>query len=107
MENFSSWLDSAGHGVLAAVGGLLGYVMREQSAGNRPTLFATLIQTLSSGFVGFLTYQLCMAVGLDGPWTIPIVGVFGWLGATVTIQIFERIIFEKLGVKISKKENDQ
>lgn len=98
--NLSDWLASAGYTVLAAIGGLLGYIMREYDKGNELSGFRACVQALSSGFVGFLVMLLCQAMGLSAVWTGPVVGMFGWLGANVTIQLLERIVYEKLGVKL-------
>lgn len=102
MEHFDlgDWLTAAGYTVLAAIGGLLGYVMREYDKGNALSAFRAFVQAMSSGFVGFLVMLLCQAMGLSAVWTGPVVGLFGWLGANVTIQLLERIVYEKLGVKL-------
>jgi len=102
MENFSlsDWLTSVGYFLLAAFGGLLGYVMREHDKGNEMNGPRAATEAVASGFVGFLVMLLCRAMALDPLWTGPIVGLFGWLGANVTIRMLERIVYEKLGVKL-------
>lgn len=102
MEQFSwsDWLTATGYTLLAAVGGLLGYVMREHDKGNPLSGLRALTEAVSSGFVGFLVMLLCRAMGLDPLWTGPVVGVFGWLGANVSIRLLERIVYEKLGIKL-------
>jgi hypothetical protein len=102
MEHFSlsDWLTAAAYTLLAAVGGLLGHAMREHDKGNKLNWLRAMTEAVSSGFVGFLVMLLCLAMGLDPLWTGPIVGLFGWLGANVTIRMLERIVYEKLGVKL-------
>lgn len=102
MEHFSlsEWLTSAGYTVLAAVGGLLGYVMREHDKGNPLSGWRALTEALSSGFVGFLVMLLCRAMGFDPLWSGFVVGIFGWLGASVSIRLLERVVYEKLGVRL-------
>lgn len=102
MEQFNlfDWLTSAGYTVLAAVGGLLGYIMREHDKGNDLNGWRAITETLSSGFVGFLVMLLCRALKLDPLWSGFIIGVFGWLGASVSIRLLERIVYEKLGIKL-------
>jgi hypothetical protein len=102
MEHFdlSDWLSAIGYTILSGIGGLLGYVMRENDKGNPLTGLRAAVQGFSSAFVGFLIYLLCRAIGIDSLWVGPIVGVFGWLGATVTIQMLERVVYERLGLKL-------
>lgn len=102
MEHFSlsDWLTAAGYTLLAAAGGLLGYVMREHDKGNPLTAWRAVAEALSSGFVGFLVMLLCRAMGVDPLWSGFIIGVFGWLGANVTIRLLERIVYERLGIKL-------
>ena len=105
MENFnwSDWLTSAGYTLLAALGGLLGYIMREHDKGNPLNGWRMAAETAGSGFVGFLVMLLCFAMGFDPLWSGFIVGVFGWLGANVSIRLLERFVYEKLGIK--RREN--
>ena len=102
MENFSlsDWLTSAGYTLLAAVGGLLGYVMREHDKGNDLSGWRAAAEALSSGFVGFLVMLLCRAMGIDPLWSGFVVGIFGWLGANVSIRLLERLVYDKLGIKL-------
>ncbi|MFC4256344.1 hypothetical protein GRI97_10545 [Altererythrobacter xixiisoli] len=102
MEHFSlsEWLTSAGYTLLAAVGGLLGYVMREHDKGNPLSGWRAVTEALSSGFVGFLVMLLCRAMGFDPLWSGFVVGIFGWLGASVSIRLLERLVYQKLGIKL-------
>lgn len=108
MEQFdlSEWLTSIGYTLLAALGGLLGYVMREHDKGNPLNAWRAFAEALSSGFVGFLVMLLCFAMGFDPLWSGFIVGIFGWLGANVSIRLLERIVYEKLGIKL-RENTDQ
>ncbi|PNU06470.1 phage holin family protein [Novosphingobium guangzhouense] len=102
MENFDlgAWLTAVGYTILAAVGGLLAYVMREYDKGNPLNGWRALSEAVSSGFVGFLVMLMCQAMKIDPLWTGPIVGVFGWLGANVTIGFLEGFVYERFGVKL-------
>ncbi|KQM21943.1 phage holin family protein [Novosphingobium sp. Leaf2] len=102
MEHFSlsDWLTSIGYTVLAGVGGLLGYVMREHDKGNELSGWRALTEAVSSGFVGFLVMLLCRAMAIDPLWSGFVVGIFGWLGANVSIRLLERIVYERLGIKL-------
>ncbi len=102
MEQFSlsDWAASIGYTLLAAIGGLLGYVMREHDKGNPLNGWRALAETVSSGFVGFLVMLLCRAMGLDPLWSGFVVGIFGWLGANASIRMLERFAYEKFGIKL-------
>lgn len=100
MEHFSlsEWVTTAALTVLAAVGGAFGYTLRAQDKGDVFSWRKLIVQFFSSGFVGFLVVLLCRAIGIDSLWMGPIVGVFGWMGATVTIQVLERFVYDRLGI---------
>ena len=102
MDNFnlSDWLTSAGYVLLASIGGLLGYVMRENDKGNPLKLWRAATEAASSGFVGFLVMLLCSAMDLDPLWSGFVVGIFGWLGASASIRMLERLAYEKFGIKL-------
>ena len=102
MEHFSlsDWLASVGYTLLAAFGGLLGYIMREHDKGNKLSAMRAATEAVSSGFVGFLVMLLCRAMELDPLWHGFVVGIFGWLGANVSIRLLERLVYEKLGIRI-------
>lgn len=92
------WLVSLAFVLLAAVGGLLGHAMRNHDAGKPIKFWRMLIEGASSGFVGFIMLLICDQMNLPIQWTGAIVGLFGWLGATASIQIIERFVFKKLGI---------
>lgn len=104
--DFGEWLTAAGYTALAAVAGLLGYVMRENDKGNRLSLWRAVAETLSSGLVGFLVMLLCRAMGFDPLWSGFVVGIFGWLGASASIRVLERVVYDKLGIRIPGKGGD-
>lgn len=104
MEHFSiaEWFTNGALTVLASIGGAFGYVIRTQDKGEVFSWAKLAVQALSSGFVGFLVALLCRAIGLDSLWMGPIVGVFGWMGAAVTIQVLERFVYDRLGIERPK-----
>lgn len=86
---------------LAAVAGLLGYLMRTYRRGKKVRLANLVIETASSGLVGYLALLLAEASKIDKAWIGPIVGILGWMGASSSIKVLEHIIQRKLGVEDS------
>lgn len=93
-----SWYDDLLFSAFAAVAGLLGHLMRNANNRRHTTIARSILEAASSGFIGFLTVLMCRAMGLSYEWTGFIAGVLGWLGATASIQLFERAVRRKLGL---------
>lgn len=102
----SEVIKRIGYTILAAVGGLLGYVIRQQESKETFSMVTALVQTAGSGFVGLLVAMLCAAMGIDGLWMGPIVGVFGWMGAAATMDLLGKIPLGKLGLSSDKKDTE-
>lgn len=82
--------------LFAMIAGLLGHLKRSM---DKPIKWkVALIESLSSGFVGCLAILMCRAFGLSFEWTGVIVGMFGWLGATASIIIVEKVVNRRLGI---------
>jgi len=88
---------------LSAVGGMLGYSMREHDKGNHVNIWRTVIEGLGSGFVGILVLLLCLEWEFSLLWAAFIAGALGWPGATASIRLLERFLFDKLGIKMAGK----
>lgn len=102
----SRWLAHAGIVVLAAIGGMLGYSMREADKGAPVNTWRTIIEGLGSGFVGVLVLLLCIEWEFSLLWAAFISGALGWPGATASIRLLERFLFEKLGIKMAGKTDE-
>ena len=96
----STWLTEAGYAMLAAIGGLLGHVMREHDRGNSLNWVRAAFEAASSGFIGILVMMACFAVGLSPLWSGFIVGIFGWLGADASIRVIDQYVYRKWGIKL-------
>jgi hypothetical protein len=92
MDNEASLLRALGYAAFASLGGMLGHLMRTMDKKQPVVWPRAVLEGISAGFVGVLTLFLCDAMKLGAQWTGVIVGVFGWLGATVTIRLFEIVV---------------
>jgi ABC-type transport system involved in cytochrome c biogenesis permease subunit len=92
------WLKLALYAMFAALGGMLGHVMRALDKREQIMWFRALVEGIAAGFVGMLFYLVCQAMGMSEQWTGVIVGVSGWLGATASIKLLESAVYKKLGL---------
>lgn len=83
-----SLLASAAQAGLAAVGGLIGGLMRKEYA----TIRESIIGACGAGFVGLLVAKFCHGSGMSDDTTFVCVAVSGWLGATRTIDVLQRAL---------------
>lgn len=80
---------------LAATGGLIGALMRDEPGGWPHVLLGA----VGAGFVGLLMAHMCHAFGLSDDLTFVCVGVAGWLGAERTITYLEKILAKRLNIE--------
>lgn len=96
----------------SAIGGLLGYLMRQVTR-EQPIKFSrAILEAVASGFIGVITMFLCHAIGLPWYWSGAVVGVLGWLGAEASIVVIARAIRDKISLdlipeKKKKKEEEE
>lgn len=81
-------MTSVAQAALAAVGGLIGGLMRKEDT----TLRESIIGALGAGFVGLLVAKFCHGSGMSDDTTFVCVGVAGWVGATRTIEVLQRAL---------------
>lgn len=84
--------------LLASIGGLLGHLMRVVESGGKVRWRIACLEMLSSGFVGYLALMVCKAVGLSYEWTGVTVGVLGWVGASASVLLLERLVKRRFGI---------
>lgn len=90
--------ESICFGLFAAVGGCLAYTLRCLNQEKKPKVSRAIAEFLASGFVGILAMLGCKAMELDWRWSGLVVGVFGWLGAEVSIALLAKLVRKKLGI---------
>jgi len=98
------WIEAICFSGLSGIGGTLGYIYREIQSDKRPNPWRALVEGPAAAFVGIPVFLICDVMNLGVQWTGAIVSVFGWLGATATIHVIEKVVFKKLGV--GKRESD-
>lgn len=96
------------YAAFAAIGGVLGHIMRALDRKEAVNKTRAAIEGVSAGFVGLIVMLVCQALNLSEPWTGVIVGVCGWLGANATIRILEVLVYKKLGIHkpVTKRGKD-
>lgn len=99
------WIRAAVYVCLAFVGGALAYMLRSMHNKEKIDKGRLFVEAASSAFVGLLVMMLCQEFDVSPQLTGMAVGVFGWLGATATIQVLERIIYSRLGITKGSKPN--
>lgn len=92
------WIEALAYAALAALGGLLGYIMRAIDNKEKINKARAFLEAMAAGFVGLLMMLTCSAFHLSREWSGVIVGLCGWLGAQATIRILEQLVYKKLGV---------
>lgn len=95
----SWWFKTAMYAILAASGGVLGYIMRAVDKSERVLWWRALLEGLGAAFVGLMFMFICQEMKFSAGYTGVIVGVAGWLGANVSIRLLESLIRNKLGLK--------
>lgn len=76
--------------LLAAVGGLIGSMIRMLDQTGKISWFVVAVETLASAFSGVIVMLLCQALGFNLQWTGVIVGVCGWFGGRTTMLWLEK-----------------
>lgn len=92
------WVKAICYALFASFGGVMGHLLRTIHKDEAILWGRATVEGLSAAFVGVIVMLLCQTMGLSDAWTGVIVGVCGWLGATATISILERMVRKKLGV---------
>ncbi|MDF4024120.1 phage holin family protein [Luteibacter sp. PPL201] len=105
-ETVSFWVRIAAVAVFAAVGGLIGALLRAMDSSQPMSFTHALVEFFAAGFVGALSSLLCSAWGLSIVWTAFIAGTFGMLGARATVQVMQRFAWTKLGLNRSSQDDE-
>lgn len=82
------WIDTIHFTIIACLGGCVSYVSNTSTF----TFREFFIKGLSSGFTGYLIYQLCDYNSLPSNMTGFLCGTFGYLGSDATILILKKYL---------------
>jgi hypothetical protein len=94
MEEREAIIAGASQGALAALGGYIGVMLR-----NEPTSWRhQVIAAVAAGFVGLLVGKLCHSAGVGSDMTFVCVGISGLVGAARTVGALTRLVERQLGV---------
>lgn len=104
-ENWMIWARGACYALFASIAGGLGYVFRNMDAGAPVSFGRAMVEMCGAGVVGLFAMWICQAMALNQQWTAVTVGMCGWLGATASIQVLQRFIWQKLGIDRSRDDD--
>lgn len=102
-NELSWWLRALGYAAFAAFGGVMGHLMRIVDGKEKINWARACLEGVAAGFVGLLMLFACDALSVGPQWTGVIVGVSGWLGASVTIRLLETLVRKRLGIDSNPK----
>ena len=100
--SLNHWVDNLMLTLFAAGAGFMGYLMRVANSDKHVKWTRALLEAGSSAVVGYMVVLACRAMNLSYEWIGVIVGTMGWLGATISIQILEKLVIKKLGINYDR-----
>lgn len=88
------WIEILHYTFIAFIGGCISYLSNTKDF----SLKEFLIKGISSGFTGYLIYQLCIYGNIPDSMTAFLCGSFGYLGSEVTINVIKRFVTSKINL---------
>ena len=98
-EGLEKLLWIVGYALFAALGGALGFVMKQMDAAAPIKFWRVVMECGAAGFAGVLASQLCEVLGMSVQWTIIVVGVMGWVGGSAAMRSLEKVVNRKIGAE--------
>jgi C4-dicarboxylate transporter len=93
--------------LIAAIGGVLGHMMRKFSVREKVTIGETLLQGVGAAFAGYLMLLACHSFALPPEVAGVVIGLCGWLGADASLSIMQNYIYKKLRITKDAENSDQ
>jgi hypothetical protein len=84
--------------LIAAIGGVLGHMMRKLSIREKVNMGETLLQGVGAAFAGYLMLLGCRSFSLPPEVAGVVIGLCGWLGADASLSIMQNYIYKKLQI---------
>lgn len=108
LQYFAEHGKNIGLLLLAAAGGMLGYISREISNKRKVQLYRVLFAGSSAAFFAMLIKTVITKSGGDLEWAVVAIGVFSWMGADTTANILLKSVLKKFGMSYGfyKLEDD-
>lgn len=103
MKESVEWLQTVLWAGFAFFGGTIGYVMRRIDKSEKVIWWRVLLEGCAAAFTGVLVLLVCQQMQLSLQWTGVAVGVCGWLGASWTIGMLEKVLSNKFGLGRNEK----
>ena len=92
------WIKNCAMVLLAIVAGFLGELYRTVMKREQIVWKYVFVKAGAAGFCGVMFLLGCSAASLSDQTTGMVVGVFGWLGAEVSIVVLEKWVFRSIGI---------
>ncbi|MDI2145886.1 phage holin family protein [Pseudomonas sp. ITA] len=93
--------------LIAAVGGVLGHMMRKLGVREKVTMSETLLQGVGAAFAGYLVLLACHSFAVPPEVAGVVIGLCGWLGADASLSIMQNYIYKKLKLSKDSEQNNQ
>lgn len=93
-EFMKSWV----YIVIAAIGGVLGHMMRKLDSQQGINMGETILQGIGAAFAGYLVLLGCRALGVPPDVFGVIIGLCGWLGADASLMMLQSYVYKKLNI---------
>ena len=88
------WFEILHYTFIACIGGLVSYLTNTKEF----SIKEFFIKGISSGFTGYLIYQLCVYANAPSSITAFLCGTFGYLGSEVTINLLKKFATSKINL---------
>jgi hypothetical protein len=90
--------------MIAAIGGVLGHMMRRLGSHQPIRIGETVLQGVGAAFAGYLVLLGCRSLNIPPDASGLIIGLCGWLGADATLMLLQDYIYKKIKINAAADE---